>query len=534
MGSAEESPGSEVATSVESTLQDVEKHGVLSTDKTPGGDEEQWKRPVGRLVWFQVCVGIILSAMLYGLDTTIAADVQASVIQSLGQIEKISWVGIGFPMGSVATILLIGSCYGIFNVKWIYLGGIILFEVGSAVCGAAPTMDALIVGRVIAGIGGASMALTWGVGCILGPVVGGEFSVSSATWRWAFYINLVLAAITAPIYIFSFPSLDPRPELSHAEKWLKVDWVGAFLKAAFIILLMVALNFAGPTWRWGSGGTIALWVLFGVTLITFIVQQTFSIFTTSETRLFPVQFLKNRGLILTYIASAAANACVFIPIYFVPLFFQFTKDDSAIQAAVRLLPFITVVIFFIMFSGALLPVFPYYSAWYFVSGIFLLIGSPLMFTVTPTTKTAAVYGFEIIISIGAGLGGQIGYTIAASKVKPHEVPAAIGFINVSQIGTIALALAISGNIFQNLGFKRLQAALAAYDFTEVEIRSALAGTQSKIFQNGSDEVKTLAVNSVSSTISSLYGLSIAAGALILVVAVLMKREKLQMNLAVAG
>lgn len=62
-------------------------------------------------------------------------------------------------MGSVATILLIGSCYGIFNVKWIYLGGIILFEVGSAICGAAPTMDALIVGRVIAGIGGASMYL---------------------------------------------------------------------------------------------------------------------------------------------------------------------------------------------------------------------------------------------------------------------------------------------------------------------------------------------------------------------------------------
>lgn len=69
MGSAEESPGSEVATSIESTLQDVEKPGVLSTDKTPGGDEEQWKRPVGRLVWFQVCVGIILSAMLYGTPT---------------------------------------------------------------------------------------------------------------------------------------------------------------------------------------------------------------------------------------------------------------------------------------------------------------------------------------------------------------------------------------------------------------------------------------------------------------------------------
>lgn len=94
-----------------------------------------------------------------GLDTTIAADVQASVLASLGEIEKLAWVGIGFPMGSVATILLIGTCYGLFDIKYLLIAGVVLFETGSAICGAAPNMNAMIVGRVIAGIGGAGMYL---------------------------------------------------------------------------------------------------------------------------------------------------------------------------------------------------------------------------------------------------------------------------------------------------------------------------------------------------------------------------------------
>ena len=110
-------------------------------------------RPAG---WaFFVSLAAVLScAFLYGLDTTIAADVQASIYESLGEIGKIAWVGIGFPLGSAGTILPIGYAYGKFNLKVLFISGLVFFEGGSALCGAAPTMNALIVGRVIAGIGG--------------------------------------------------------------------------------------------------------------------------------------------------------------------------------------------------------------------------------------------------------------------------------------------------------------------------------------------------------------------------------------------
>ena len=126
-----------------------------------------WSLPHGitlRLVLLAIDYTTSLVDIQIGLDTTIAADVQGPILESLGEIEKLSWVGIGFPMGSVATILLLGALYGAFEIKWLYLGSIILFEIGSAVCGSAPSMNALIVGRVIAGIGGAGMY----IGCVQG------------------------------------------------------------------------------------------------------------------------------------------------------------------------------------------------------------------------------------------------------------------------------------------------------------------------------------------------------------------------------
>ncbi len=103
-----------------------------------------------------------------------------------------------------------------------------------------------------------------------------------------------------------------------------------------------------------------------------------------------------------------------------------------------------------MLSGALLPAFGRYMPWFIPAGILMLVGGVLMFKVTPNTETAAIYGFEVLIAAGSGLTQQISYSAAPAKVQLHEVPSAIGFINVAETGSISIALAISGCIFQNL------------------------------------------------------------------------------------
>lgn len=310
---------------------------------------------------------------------------------------------------------------------------------------------------------------------------------------------------------------------------MQIDWVGAVFNAIVFVLFMVVLTFSGSTWPWNTSEPIALWTIFGLSLVLYTLQQTFAIFTSPERRLFPVHFVKSRTLLLLYLTTAASASANAVCIYYVPLFFQFTKGDSALQAAVRLLPFIVLFVFSVMFAGGLLPVFGRYAPWYFPAAMLTLIGGSLMYRVDSSTATASIYGFQILIAVGVGFIFQTGYNVAAAKVSPLDIPASIGFINVAQIGSIAIALSISGALFQNLGFAYLSQALADYHFSEPVLRSALAGIESVVLNREGAVVRALAVEAIVATIGKIYALVIAGGALTLVCACLMSWEKLELE-----
>lgn len=137
---------------------------------------------------------MLSTTFLFAIDNTIVANIQPSIIDVFGHIDLMPWIGTGFGLGSMA-VLPWGKAYGLFDIKYVYLLNIVLFEGGSALCGAAPNMTALILGRVIAGIGGsgiysgtltyislltnmgerpaylAGSTVVWGIGSVLGPVV---------------------------------------------------------------------------------------------------------------------------------------------------------------------------------------------------------------------------------------------------------------------------------------------------------------------------------------------------------------------------
>src|SRR6187402_3509310 len=99
-------------------------------------------RNISGIRWALSVSAVYVAALLYGLDTTIVADVQVPIIKAFGHVDQLTWIGAGFPLGSVAVILPVGILYDLFNVKWVYIISQILFEVGSALCGASPNMNA--------------------------------------------------------------------------------------------------------------------------------------------------------------------------------------------------------------------------------------------------------------------------------------------------------------------------------------------------------------------------------------------------------
>jgi hypothetical protein len=97
--------------------------------------------------WFLIVACILCNNFLFALDNTVVADVQPAVVGTLGQIDKLPWVAVGFGVASTSVNLMYGRLYSVINAKWLYMGSLLIFEIGSAVCGSAQTMDAFIVGR---------------------------------------------------------------------------------------------------------------------------------------------------------------------------------------------------------------------------------------------------------------------------------------------------------------------------------------------------------------------------------------------------
>ena len=270
--------------------------------------------------WVIVVTSILSSTLLFSLDNTIVADIQPAIIEHFGNVEKLPWLGAAFALGAVS-VLPWGKAYGVFNIKWLYISNVALFEIGSAICGAAPTLTALIIGRAVAGVGGCGMycgcltylsvttteherpryislvGLVWGVGTVLGPVVGGAFAQSNATWRWAFWINLVIGAIFAPAFFFALPDIDPQNETSFAGKLKQMDWLGIVVFQGAMACFIMAINFGGGSFGWRSASEIVLWIMAGVLFIVFGYTQKFHPFIPGESKLYPTHFLR-RPLLL--------------------------------------------------------------------------------------------------------------------------------------------------------------------------------------------------------------------------------------------
>lgn len=152
-----------------------------------------------------------------------------------------------------------------------------------------------------------------------------------------------------------------------------------------------------------------------------------------------------------------------------------------------------------------------------------------MHSVDVNTSTSAIYGYEVLMAIGAGLTMQVAYSVSVVKVKKHDIQNAIGFINVAQIGTIAISLSIAASIFQNRGFVNLRDALQGYGFSEQELRGALAGAQSAVLMGGDAVVRAKAIAAIVKTLDSVWILTIVAGAVSLVSGVAMRWEKLALD-----
>ncbi|KAK0099362.1 hypothetical protein ONS96_008391 [Cadophora gregata f. sp. sojae] len=479
--------------SVESTV--IKKDNGYDDGCIPEVDDEEEDRIRG-WSWVLIVAGVASAMFFYCLDKSITTILIPVIVSELGEASKLPWVFVGFGLGSLSLTLPIGKIYSLFNTKILYLGFLGIFMLGSALCGAAWNMDALIIGRVLAGVGGIGVytgimtfltslttekekpvylgviGLFWSIGRVIGPLFGGVLGRDS--WRWAFYINLLVCGAFSPVYIYLLPSLPSKSKTALHARLQNFDSLGAGLSICTIITLFTSINSVGTRFPWGSPLMIGMCSLAVTFLALFSSQQLFCFRTTPEDRIFPVNMIFNRQVLLVFIIGSASSIAAFVPANFISLYFQFTRGDSALDAALRLLPMIIAMSAVMPFSGYLMPKIGHLEWWPFVGTLIALPGFVYMVGLHVQSSPALIYISEALIGAGMGTYMQIPYTLVGPYIRKDQKQEAMSFVIISQVGGIAFSMSISTAIFTNLATSWLKAQLPEMSSSSIE--RLLSGT----------------------------------------------------------
>ncbi|KAF5243652.1 hypothetical protein FAUST_2735 [Fusarium austroamericanum] len=466
------------------------------------------------LKFWLIIVSVFAAMLLVALDRTIIATAIPQITNDFKSLGDIGWYGSAYMLTTAAFQLIFGRIYRFYDLKKTFLTCILTFEIGSAICGAAPNSVAFIIGRAIAGIGAAGImtgsmmsiipmvplhkrplfqsmfGMVFGVSSVVGPLIGGAFT-QHATWRWCFYMNLPVGAV-ASIFLFFFHTLsekkrEPVPALEHITR---LDPLGTFFFMPSMVCLILALQWGGSTYAWGSWRLILLFVVFGVTLIAFAVVQ----IKMPKTATIPAKVITQRTMLACAWVSIFAGGSMMVAVYYVPLWFQATKDVSPVDSGIYTIPLVLSLVVASIISAAFTQRIGYYVPSMILCPCIMSIGQGLLTTLKPDTGSSHWIAFQFLVGFGLGLGMQsTGLAIQATLPK-EEVPTGLSITFFGQ--------QLGGAIFVSVGQTILSGRL-------VERLSGIPGFGSKsLVQTGATELKKIVPSQYVSQVTEAYNYAI--------------------------
>ncbi|KAL2072957.1 hypothetical protein VTL71DRAFT_10281 [Oculimacula yallundae] len=459
--------------------------GNEAAAKEAGEEDDETKYP-GPLGLFILITGIALSVFLISLDRTIITTAIPYITNEFQSYSDVGWYGSAYLLTASAFQPLYGRIFGLFNMKWAYLTSLSMFELGSLICAVAPNSTALIIGRAIQGLGSAGIltgsfvvvshavplhkrplltavvGLMFGVGATAGPLLGGVFT-DLVTWRWCFYLNLPVGGVTFISMVLFF-----HPPKKHAfmgksiwYRTLELDLTGNAILLGACVMLFLALQYTEERVPWSSPIVIGLLTGSGCSFIAFTVWQWWK----ADGALMPPRILKQRTVAASCAAAFFIYSAILIHTFYLPMWFQAIKNDSAIHSGVNMIPYVVANAVFSVLAGIFVSKNGYFTIPAIVGMVIGTIGAGLLSTISHRTSSSMWIGYEILASAGIGMAIQQGFT-AVQIVLPLEEVA---------IGTAAVVAfqSLGGAIFVSVGNTILQNTLSSARIPGVDIQAVI-------------------------------------------------------------
>ncbi|OTA99368.1 hypothetical protein M426DRAFT_76399 [Hypoxylon sp. CI-4A] len=414
---------------------------------------------------------LYLANFLVNLDQNIISTAIPRITDEFHSLGDVGWYGTAYILTLCSFQLLMGKVYKYYPAKPVFLAGCILFEVGSAVCGAAPSSNAFIVGRAVAGLGSSGIVTglmvilfniiplrqrpiyqgafgaVFAVSSVVGPLVGGSFT-DKVTWRWCFYINLPVGAVSLVVnaLVLHLPNqkLDSR-----AEGWLgkvkQLDPIGNLLFFPGIVCLVLTLQWGGTKYPWNNARIIVLLVLCGVLCLAFVFVQIWK----QEDATVPPRIMKQRSIAASVWFGFFFGSGMMVLVYYLPIWFQAVKGASAIHSGIMLLPLILSVVFSSISSGIVISKVGYYNPFFLLSAVMMPIAAGLLTTLTPSTSSSKWIGYQILFGFGLGFGAQQPLNCAQTILERSDIATGAALVTFTRFLGSAIFLPVAQTIFLN-------------------------------------------------------------------------------------
>ncbi|WP_040205615.1 MDR family MFS transporter [Neobacillus jeddahensis] len=417
-----------------------------------------------------VVTGLLLGILMASMDNTIVVTAMGTIVGDLGGLESFVWVVSAYMVAEMAGMPIFGKLSDMYGRKRFFMFGLILFMVGSALCGTAETITQLSIYRAIQGIGGGALVpiaftimfdlfppekrgkmggmfgAVFGLSSIFGPLLG-AYITDHISWHWIFYINL-------PLGILSLVFITIAYKESPVHQKQSIDWWGALTLIGAVVCLMFALELGGQKYDWDSSVIISLLTGFAVLFLLFLFVE-----TKAKDPIISFSMFKNRLFAGSTLVGLFYGAAFMAATVYIPIFVQGVYGGSATNSGLILLPMMVGSVVTAQVGGFLTTKLSYRNIM-FLSGVILIVGFILLSTITPETSRAVLTIYMVVIGLGVGFSFSVLSMAAIHPFGMEQRGSATSTSNFIRSLGMTIGITVFGSIQRNDFTEGLEKAFA--------------------------------------------------------------------------